>query len=139
MITKDKWVWMGHAGHLIIANYCRFHLNTAIGDYIVSTVGEYVPPVPVMEIFNEMRKLGIPPDVKGDMFELEFIKRNGYEEIGANRKYETMVFKSKKGEYECCPFEIDSGGSDVEMDGYNTAEDAMKGHYELCEKYASIQ
>ena len=29
-IKKDKWIWMPHAGHLIVGNDCRFHLNTKV-------------------------------------------------------------------------------------------------------------
>jgi hypothetical protein len=39
-MTRDKWVWMGHSGHFILGSSCRFHLNTYVGRYIVSTVGE---------------------------------------------------------------------------------------------------
>ena len=55
MIPVSDWIWFGTPGHFICANYCRFHLCTRVGDYLVSTVGEYVPPEPVREIFARTR------------------------------------------------------------------------------------
>lgn len=58
-IAKSEWIWFGHAGHLIVAQWCRFHLCTLIGDIMVSTVGEYVPEEAVREILHDyMRKEG---------------------------------------------------------------------------------
>lgn len=70
MINNQSWIWMPHAGHFCGANECNFRLNTYVGGYIVSTVGEYCPII----------KLG----------------KSTFEEIGRNRLYETMVFKAKK-------------------------------------------
>ena len=49
-VTKDKWVWMGHAGHFICGHDCRFHMATRVGKYLVSTVGELWPSRAVREI-----------------------------------------------------------------------------------------
>jgi hypothetical protein len=79
--TPD-WIWMPHAAHFVGASSCEFRLATYVNGYIVSTVGEYIP-------------------------------RGSYEvqNIGWNRKYETMVFKSRKskepGHCEACPYFID--------------------------------
>lgn len=57
----------GWAGHLCVANYCRYHRNTLLeyGDkkVVVSTVGHYVNP------------------------------QNEIDQIGLNRWYETMCFE----------------------------------------------
>jgi hypothetical protein len=45
--------WFGHAGHFICAEWCRFHLCTQVGPYLISTVGEYVPDAPVREILAQ--------------------------------------------------------------------------------------
>jgi hypothetical protein len=29
-MKADRWVWMPHAGHLIVGNQCRFHLATFV-------------------------------------------------------------------------------------------------------------
>src|SRR5919106_127620 len=42
--------WFGHAAHFICGRWCRFHLATQVGDYLVSTVGEYWPEHDVREI-----------------------------------------------------------------------------------------
>jgi hypothetical protein len=102
-----KEIWMPHAAHFICGDRCSFKLATYSNGYIVSTVGEY-------------RASYISPD---------------YETIGSGRLYETMVFKAKKSkENLCCPYVIESGMS-IDFAGYNTPEDATKGHHALLKKW----
>lgn len=112
MSKKENWVWMPHSGHFIGGNSCRFHLNTYVGGYIVSTVGEYDP----------------------------YHKGWGhFETLGVDRLYETMVFEAVREKEEdalCCPWRIDVS-KDVDMEGYNDSVDAYKGHLKLCRKWAS--
>jgi hypothetical protein len=156
---SSDWIWMPHAGHLCIAYMCRYHLNTYVNGYIVSTVGEYLPPYDALRILLETRirypKLSfdadgnlirdeIPEDLrekilalKGDAFEGAYLKVFGFEELGLNRTYETMVFKAEKNEdasSQCCPWR--ASGSCLDMEGYNDAVSAYQGHIELCEKWA---
>lgn len=63
-LSPSKWVWCGYAGHFIAASSCLMHLHTRVGDYRISTVGDYRPR---------------------DSGEAQ--------EIGASRKYETFVFR----------------------------------------------
>lgn len=107
-MSKEKWVWMPHPGHFIGAPDCQFRLNTAVagGKYIVSTVGEYVSRYHAGE----------------------------FTDIGLSRKYETMVFAGTQEKGSCCPHRQDSG-SNIDMEGYNTPEDAYKGHLKLCNKW----
>lgn len=44
MIAKRDWKWYGQAAHLIVGQWCRFHMATEIGPWLVSTVGAYVHP-----------------------------------------------------------------------------------------------
>ena len=74
-MKKENWIWMPHAGHFICGNRCRFKLNTYVGKYIVSTVGE----MPHDEISKKYNSNNTP-----------------FQEIGCNRMYETMVFKARK-------------------------------------------
>lgn len=37
------WIWLGQAGHFICSYDCRFHLHTHVGNYCVSTVGDWHP------------------------------------------------------------------------------------------------
>ena len=129
----DKnWVWMGHAGHLIVGNECQFRLNTNVGKYIVSTVGEYVPDSNVREILAESR--GIKLEGKGDFRLADWMKKNGYENIGFNRKYETMVFKSVETDSKCCPYRA-LDFNELDFCGYNLARDAYFGHIKMCDKW----
>ena len=126
---KDKWVWMGHAGHFILGHKCRFKLNTYVNGYIISTVGEYVPNNEIIDIMKpEFRCL------RGDPKEYAYIKKYKCEEIGCGRTYETMVFKGGKSKNKCCPYEV-KDWQKIDFAGYNTAEDAYKGHLQLCKKY----
>ncbi len=43
-IPESKWEWFGNAGHFMCSQWCRFHLCTKVGPWLVSTVGEYVHP-----------------------------------------------------------------------------------------------
>lgn len=42
-IPEDEWIWCGYPGHFIASNSCRFHLHTRVGDWRISTVGDYWP------------------------------------------------------------------------------------------------
>jgi hypothetical protein len=135
-MQKNKWVWMGHAGHFILGNKCQFHLNTYVGGYIVSTVGEYVPTEGVQEIIAKSRGLSL--ERMGDAREAEFLKKNGFERLGGDdRTYETMVFKAEKDPANhCCPWNAVIPGGELDMEAYTSAADAQKGHMKLCVKWS---
>lgn len=131
-MDKSKWIWMPHPGHLIVANNCRFVLNTYVGKHIVSTVGEYLPDYEVREIFAQSRNITLKG--KGDERQADYMKKIGYEDICLDRKYETMVFSAKKSKDKCCPYMM-KNANDVDFDSYNSAADATIGHYKMCDKW----
>ena len=138
-VTKDKWVWMPHAAHYICADKCRFFMATKVGRYIVSTVGEYWPDRAVREIHARIHDPEWHAEhnhLKGDYYDHEYMKRFGFEEVGYKRLYETMVFKSKKSDNGCCPYVI-KNATELEMDVYNEASEAYKGHMKMCRTYAN--
>lgn len=132
-MERNKWAWMPHPGHLIVARNCRFHLNTYVGKYIISTVGEYLPDYQVREIIAQSRKITLKG--KGDDRLADYMKKIGYEDIGLDRKYETMVFPAKKSKNKCCPHEM-KDANNVDFDSYNSAADATVGHYKMCKKWS---
>lgn len=137
-MKKDKWIWMPHAGHFICASKCQFHLNTYVGKYIVSTVGELWNERCVREIHAKVYDpewLLENRHLKGDDFDYAYMKKFGFEEIGCDRKYETMVFVAKKSGNKCCPYHIDVS-KQVDFNSYNKPEDAHEGHLKLCNKWA---
>jgi hypothetical protein len=138
-MKKDKWVWMPHAGHLIVGDKCKFHLNTYVGKYIVSTVGEYWPERIPREIHAKIYDQNWfieNKELRGDTFDHEYFKKFGYEEIGCGRTYETMVFEAFKiKDSQCCPYEINVG-KQVDFDGYNNAKEAYEGHIKMCQKWS---
>jgi hypothetical protein len=142
--AKKDWKWFGHAAHFICGHSCRFHLATQVGDYLISTVGEYWPERPSREIhakYEDLKWLESNGHKLGDDFDNAYMKRFGYETIGCDRKYETMVFKAgamcKAKDCGCGLPEIAS--SELDFEGYNDAGSATKGHMELCEKWASAK
>lgn len=135
MIPKSEWEWYGSPAHLIVADKCRFHMATKIGEFIVSTVGECVPPESMMK--NDLLAKGIKPPIPfGDDGEALYLDTFGFREVGSGRKYETMVFRvSVVVDCECrMP---DHNCSELYMDGYNSCGDAHKGHHRICEELAA--
>jgi hypothetical protein len=137
-MNKAEWVWMPHAGHFILGDRCKFKLNTYVGGYIISTVGELWNDRKTREVHAEVydsKWLSENMLLKGDYFDSAYMKRFGFEDIGCDRKYETMVFKARKSDNKCCPYEI-IVSEEVDFAGYNKPEDAHKGHLELCLKWS---
>lgn len=138
-VPPAEWRWFGNAAHFIGGHMCRFHMATLVGPWIVSTVGQYWPEESVRNIIANSR--GVTLEGKGDARAADYMEKVGYEEIGHERTFETMVFRAGApcAEPDCgCgmprldpPSELDSGY-------YNDAGAATRGHYALCEKWAAI-
>ena len=127
LIAADKsrfeieWTWYGQAKHFIGAANCDFHLATQIGDVIISTVGGYRPFLSYTK--QTLLALDIDPE---DAYK--------YQDIGHNRKHETMTFKAKIAECDCCDWEADTSNILDWYDEYNDARSARIGHMEICKK-----
>lgn len=138
-MKKTDWIWMPHPGHFICGYMCQFKLNTYVGKYIVSTVGEIrYPQRTVQEIHAKIYDaawLETNKHLQGDYFDLAYMKKFGFQDIGVDRKYETMVFEARKSIRKCCPWEINVK-KEKDMEGYNKPEDAVVGHMKLCNKWS---
>lgn len=126
MIPAEDWVWHGRNGHLIVGRWCRFHLNTEVGDFLVSTVGAYIHP---------------RHSAGSEGAEAEWLKDNWPgEDIGCDRKFETLVFPLSDevcDEDPCnCGRREPAEWSEIDGDGYNHEREAREGHMSLCIKYA---
>jgi hypothetical protein len=122
LISQDKWEWFGSAGHFICSRWCRFHLTTKVGKYLISTLGEYVHPMHSQgseEKDNQWWRENWPG-----------------EDIGYNRKYETMVFIIT-GQCECGCELPTHDGEEQDFNGYNDAKSAHEGHMKMCEEFAA--
>lgn len=112
MIPESEWKWQGYAGHLIVAQWCLFHMNTVVGEYIVSTVGDY-------------RREGDGPRTT----------------IGAGKEsfFETYVFK---GHEPCgtadCKCETVTNFGEIDGSRWATPREAQAGHMAFCRKYAAL-
>lgn len=104
-------VELGCTGHLIVGNSCRWSRNTVVGDYCISSVGDYY--------------IG------------EATERT---EVGCNRYFETMVFELLPEEAsgsEGCGCRAVKEWCEIDMDGYQTAGEAQVGHEAMVAKYSA--
>ncbi len=134
---SDSWRWFGHVGHLCVGHWCRFHLTTHVGHYLVSTLGEYVPDEQVRNMLAQIR--GIQIEGRGDARLYDWLQKCGFEEIGYDRVYESMVFPAGKP---CHTRGCGCGLPEIlhpeaDFAGYLTPAAATLGHYELCKKWAN--
>lgn len=139
-VAPDAWRWFGHAAHLIVGQDCRFHMATVVGPWLVSTVGEYLPDSSVRDVLAQVR--GITLEGKGDERRADWMTKVGFEEIGYERTYETMVFRAGTPCTlpDChCGLPQLADASEVDFSGYNSAGDAAAGHYAMCERWASLE
>ena len=137
-MTPTTWEWFGHAGHLIVGQDCRFHLCTLVGRYLVSTVGEYLPDSNVRETLAGCR--GITLEGQGDARRADWMRKVGWEQVGCDRKYETMVFEVTKARCRTatcgCGMPEVKSWSEVDFHGCNNAGEAWRAHLRLCKKWA---
>lgn len=133
------WEWYGHAGHLIVGSDCRFHLATLVGPWWVSTVGEWLPDSATWDIYAQ--SAGVTLKGRGDARRNQFLSDVGYVEIGCDRKYETMVFRSSGRRCETpdcgCGLPLVDEWGELDSDGYNDARSAREGHLAMCAKWSS--
>lgn len=133
-IPESEWEWFGLSGHLIVSMDCRFHMCTLIGDVLVSTVGMYLPDSQVRE--GLARSRGIELEGRGDARRYDWLrKNNGYEEIGVDRKFETMAFMAgPRCEVPGCNCGQPSIAIATELfaEGYNDPRAAREGHMRAC-------
>ena len=113
---NETWRWCGHAHHFIGGPRCRYHLATWVGDYLVSTVGDYVP-----DGHSEPMSLGPEPD----MF------------------FETMVFTAHlvddpDRDDNCHGYTVTSW-TEVDAWRYQAVEAANEGHLRACFTWATRQ
>ena len=82
---------------------------------------------------------GIALEGRGDARKADYMKKIGFEDLGYQIKYETMVFKAVPApegkEEDCCPYRMESGAEE-DMLGYNNPGDAFRGHMLMCEKWS---
>lgn len=131
--------WFGNAAHFICGDRCQFHLATQVGRYLVSTVGEMWSERSSREInarHADPAWLAEHEQLKGDFFDAAYMKRFGFEEIGYQRKYETMVFKAGKPCTCGCGIPKISGDS-LDFAPYNDAKSATAGHMRLVKKWST--
>lgn len=123
-VDQRDWKWFGVAAHFCCGQWCRFHMATQVGEYLISTVGEYVHP---------RHSNGSEAE------EARWLSENWPgEDIGMDRKYETMVFRAGKP---CTSAGCGCGVPEIGevCDGfgsYNDRASAQAGHLCLCNEYA---
>lgn len=113
----------GSAAHFIGSEDCRFHITTLIGEYVISTVGDYAPRHRVSTVDER-------PMVAGG-------RSVDAHTIGYERYFETMVFKTT-GPCDCGCGLPDHSGSNIDFAGYQTRAEANAGHEAMCQKYEAL-
>jgi len=103
--------WYGNAGHFCAAINCAFHLCTEVGEYLISTVGEYRQPED-----KEISIIG----------------------VGTKGFYETFVFKTDGARCKCGCGLPEINLLSVEEIIYATPKEANEGHMDLCRKYVQL-
>lgn len=110
MSKEVNCIELGCAGHLCVASSCHWRRHTRVGDYRISTLGDYY------QSGSDER-----------------------ETIGCDRYFETKVFRitgESTDDEGCGCGEADF--SEIDFDGYNLAGDAQLGHEQMVEKYLAI-
>lgn len=110
MVPISKRKWYGSAGHFVCRERCLFHLHTHVGNWCISTIGEFY------ERWN-------PTGPQPPMMHLG----SG---IGKRMYYETMV-------YAIHPHDV-IAGIETEAIRYRTLQEADTGHTKMCKKYAGL-
>ncbi len=135
---RDAWRHYGTAGHLIVSSDCRFHLHTHVGPWRVSTVGECWPSRASREIHATIYDATwhrANTMLRGDAYDAAYMKRFGFEQVGYNRTYETMVFRSDGpvcAEPDCqCGEASVTSWSELDVDGANQRGEAAANHWRL--------
>ena len=110
-IPRTEWKWCGGAGHFICSHDCEFRLNTAVGRYRISTVGDMRHGRG-----GEMQTIG----------------------AGDSAFFETLIFLCTD-EVDVCGVCLKIKDW-CEIDGRRCAtwEEANTQHVEFCEKYAAV-
>lgn len=129
MIPQNKWRWLGHAQHFCAADNCRFHLATVVGKYVISTVGDYYPPLTASS-----KLTGSAADLKAGRRPERVRERIG---AGEDSFFETFVFQvdTKAKKADCgCP-ELKSF-CEVWGERAATAQEATRKHMGMCTRIA---
>lgn len=108
-IPESEWVWYGFAGHFVCADRCGYHLCTRVGNYLISTIGHYVP-----HGSDRIRRL----------------------RCTAESFYETMVFACDGEDVHGNP--NITGHNPIAEEIYSRGIDAERGHRWYCEKCSRI-
>jgi len=135
-VPPQNWRWYGNHGHFICGWWCRFHLATKVGPWLISTVGQYLPEEASRESIAGAR--GITLEGRGDARLADFMKKVGYDEIGVGRTFETMVFRAGRpcSSDECGCGLPTTNGHELDFRPYNRAGEATRGHMAMCRKWA---
>ena len=118
----------GYAGHLSDAAHCLFHLNTRVGDYRISTVGNWHPDIAGVLSLEDAVPAHDPPAHLGGAHWLGRGDPMTY--------FETVVLPVKgpgiNGEGEA------TAGTELVRRRYETAEQAERGHWGMVVEYGEM-
>jgi hypothetical protein len=110
VIPLEFWEWYGHGAHFYGSDQCSFRMTTRVGEYLISTVGDWYPQ-----------------GIKGDRIPVHTLSKSFFE---------TMVFPA--GERMECGCTDTARLQPEETVHYLTAREAQQGHLATCRKWARL-
>jgi hypothetical protein len=113
-MSRSDWYWSGYPGHFIGADSCCFSLHTRVGDYRISTIGDY----------RLNSSSGVEKQTLG---------------VGEKDFFETMVFELEDEIDPEAPEGAVKEWSGRDCRRYAESREAERGHYEFCEKYEELR
>jgi hypothetical protein len=124
-VPAAEWEWFGNAAHFMGGPWCRFHLATKVGNYLVSTIGEWVHPY-WSRWKEEPRMDGSRAHLLGDALDSH------------GHRFKTAVFLARERcESAACGCTMPQpSGRELDSAGYNTRAEATRGHMALCHTWA---
>lgn len=116
MNEEKELIQHGYAGHFMMCRDCQFHLTTEVGDFVVSTIGDYCPDG---ELTNRVEI------IKGYNFQTKVFQFMGYS------CSDICLYVTRT------PLNLNYSNA-IETKNYNTAGEAQEGHRKLCQIYLKI-
>lgn len=125
------------AAHYILGDRCLFHLATSVGQYLISTVGELWSERPSRVLYAKVHDAAwydAHVTLKDAAFDKAYMQRFGFESVGYNRLYETMVFRLT-GYCLCGCGRPEHNSKELDFAPYNDRKAATTGHERLVRKW----
>lgn len=149
-IPESRWEWYGQPAHFKFSFNCHFHMATVVGEWIISTVGQYLPPESEWKFNADQRGPRVwraINQLSGTARVRAYLHLVGFEHVGVEQDevYETMAFWLGKKPQRCsmpgchCGVPGPASWCEVLRVGSATPAQARTAHMHACELAATGQ